>query len=1659
MKDINVINDNNKIDLSSLNKFLISKGDEYLEYLLISNVYNKNITEDKIREYVLKGYNIKEELLKFVTKDKELYSYISLMNKVLEEIYKENSSEEDTEFYILPLDFIKSNKYFSIDKFFSVYGGYAIRFIPYELQTKELWEFSALKSPYFISDDSFPQEYKSYNLFLKLIEIESSLIYDAADSNIFNKDEIYNLFEFTYKKYIKENNVSEFWKTHRYNPLDFKDIYLKLASNFKHESYLKKYGIPDIHDVPRFAFNESKSLLKEETLLDKFKLMDENKIDLFSLNKFLLSKEDNLLEYLLLENNLIFGLDENKIRNFILKGYKPLETFPNNIKIDMDLKEYVNVLLTFESIKYIPNEKYTVSYAKLKDNKYISIEGLLKYNSLFIRYIPENLLTQEICNNVYNKNYRIFREIPNRFKTYEMCENVIGKNAYFFVYLPDPLDNGTLITVQECYKLLKLAHTYYIDKDKFSNGVEQFWSDAIVSKLDRDYFVRLMYEVNAQEYVGKYGQGGIKKNNNLQESNSLLKEEEFFNVEQLEYDSDKNKIDLQELSEFLYNNGDDYLEYLLANKEYIKVDSKNVFRLYKNKNFKDVTEFLNIGYDFLNVILTDPIEKNKIEQFYLKNRYPHDYPDILWESRAFCEAALIKQKSCLYKVPLKFRDYKMCKLAVSFDGDNIKSVPENIENYYSLCEMAVSQRAWSLMLIDKNKWDYNLYEKAVSQNGGVLFYIPEKYRDYNLCEKAVSSEPSSIYDVPKNIENYYSLIKLAYSKDKTVILDMNLPKEYFDKLKNDFPKDFNLQESKSLLKEGITDEVYHFTTYQSAAEILQYNRFKFSIETEGDSLSRMNNYKNYMSVSRTKSLNKGFFNTIKNGVNLVIRFKLDGRKLAQKYKGIPFNYFPAWGKENYAFEYEDRLLSNDEYIENFSKYLLSVDIIDLTIGNNINKTKIHTIKELSQKLNLVCNVYKHDDNNIVRKQFQSDPINFIKNKGTFVLNDSFFTKEIVDEIYNHFKENIYTYIRLSQIPAEFRNYELCELYIKKNPINIIGVPSPNNTLIKNNLISREEYMSLVRIAFSLDKNIIDYIPDEFEKILRDEINKASNNNLQESKSLLKEGITDEVYHFTSLENFIKIMNTNTFRFSDLLYDLSDVIHNTPLKKYKYYMSLSRTGSIKTGYGNYQSDNSNFIVRLKIDGRKLSQSYKGQPINYHNYGRKQKSSKKTSFRFEYEDRILSNKPTIENFSNYVLSVDIIKITNSSNNFLLDDDMKSLEYILKNKENYNAPINFTNEKNSPLNENKSLLKEGITDEVYHFTSLENLIRILKSNSLNLSFMDNDINQTWNRKDSNIHKTLNKYMYFLSLSRTKSIDKGYAQVLKSQNIPVITRIKLDGRKLSFNNKIIPFDYNQTISRNVNKNDKYFEYEDRLVSDKSSIKNINNYILEIDIFMYYNYDFQKDSFLFLKEYQNTTNIPIKVFNKVKNNSLNESKLLLKEDYTEEEVLEEISDKNKIDLISLNKFLKENNDDYLEYLLFYNDFLNIERNIIKIVKNKYITGFGSFPIKYLYQPKVIREIVLRNPELLERLNLYYLERMEDSKQEMKDIYKYAVINKPNMLSRIPTNLPYYDELLEVMFQKDRGNLFDLLIIQPKSIQQSNMLNKVISFLQNKGYTLGKNPS
>jgi hypothetical protein len=128
------------------------------------------------------------------------------------------------------------------------------------------------------------------------------------------------------------------------------------------------------------------------------------------------------------------------------------------------------------------------------------------------------------------------------------------------------------------------------------------------------------------------------------------------------------------------------------------------------------------------------------------------------------------------------------------------------------------------------------------------------------------------------------------------------------------------------------------------------------------------------------------------------------------------------------------------------------------------------------------------------------------------------------------------------------------------------------------------------------------------------------------------------------------------------------------------------------------------------------------------------------------------------------------------------------------------------------NEGLLKEGTNrGEVYHYTN--RILKILSDNKINLS----------SNLGSDKDQFGNKY-FFLSLSRTPGVNIGYGRFHNS-------RLVLDGNKLNQNFKSIPVDYWGNKSGDNRGSDIDFEYEDRIISDKSVIDNITKYIIRIEI------------------------------------------------------------------------------------------------------------------------------------------------------------------------------------------------------------------------------------
>jgi hypothetical protein len=178
---------------------------------------------------------------------------------------------------------------------------------------------------------------------------------------------------------------------------------------------------------------------------------------------------------------------------------------------------------------------------------------------------------------------------------------------------------------------------------------------------------------------------------------------------------------------------------------------------------------------------------------------------------------------------------------------------------------------------------------------------------------------------------------------------------------------------------------------------------------------------------------------------------------------------------------------------------------------------------------------------------------------------------------------------------------------------------------------------------------------------------------------LNEGLSDILYHFTYIRNLVNILKQNEFHASTNIGSPSDL--NTSRGKFFFFSATrSRGGEGKVaGYGRSP-------VKIVLDGKKLNQRYKGFPVDYWQYSSKESDwSDKADYinalkSKELEDRIVLDKPTIPNASDYIIE---IHVSIESGGKMYKDELDELmSYVKKN----NIPIYFYTERRYFFNQIK-------------------------------------------------------------------------------------------------------------------------------------------------------------------------------------------------------------------------------------------------------------------------------------------------------------------------------------------------------------------------------------
>jgi hypothetical protein len=130
------------------------------------------------------------------------------------------------------------------------------------------------------------------------------------------------------------------------------------------------------------------------------------------------------------------------------------------------------------------------------------------------------------------------------------------------------------------------------------------------------------------------------------------------------------------------------------------------------------------------------------------------------------------------------------------------------------------------------------------------------------------------------------------------------------------------------------------------------------------------------------------------------------------------------------------------------------------------------------------------------------------------------------------------------------------------------------------------------------------------------------------KDILTERISSVVYHFTTTEAAGYIIDSNSFRLSEIPSRNVD-----PGRKYDkgYYMSVARTKI--EGYTKNMSNSRCYFVRFELDGTKLSNRYKGGAYDYF-------PQQQGNYKYEeFEDRIYSTDMYIANALSYIKRMDL------------------------------------------------------------------------------------------------------------------------------------------------------------------------------------------------------------------------------------------------------------------------------------------------------------------------------------------------------------------------------------------------------------------------------------
>ena len=483
------------------------------------------------------------------------------------------------------------------------------------------------------------------------------------------------------------------------------------------------------------------------------------------------------------------------------------------IMVKQNTKHYANIETTDTSwLRERIMEPLSIIPKEMQSSKmYEIIAEIYPYPEIFLRIVPENLITQKICMELAKRDGRVLKNIPKEMKTRDLCIETI-KNGGDIEEVPEEFRNAdmyidwlsnryvqmkndshyrgdiqqyikelpTEIKNDDFWKKLVEKNGFFLkyvpenikNEELYMKAIQSFPNCIVFipkSDINTDILIEAIRNDVGLKYIKKYIETELATPEVYLE---LYKKEKIYRIDEIPkekrnfdiyvYAAQNSRIEYNDIPVEITSNRKFWEEVIERNASFIKYAPQDMItpELCQNAIDNSLWNIKNIPVNFITLDMCKAVMAYRDGQKYLLEYIPEEYitdiiPMIYTDN--FFGVKLEKLLECIPEE--KRTDIFYIKL-LNYEDEGIKHIPE---------ALLQSQEFWN----------------SAVENGFYKFNkVPEEFKTKELCKKAVNENALNFEYVPENMidrEIYEALIEarlkhLHISQTRDVLRD--IPEQY-----------------------------------------------------------------------------------------------------------------------------------------------------------------------------------------------------------------------------------------------------------------------------------------------------------------------------------------------------------------------------------------------------------------------------------------------------------------------------------------------------------------------------------------------------------------------------------------------------------------------------------------------------------------------------------------------------------------------------------------------------------------------------------------------------------------------------------------------------------------------------------------------------------------